>query len=278
MLCKERNSRIWRTALLFLLVICLLCWLASLGATHASPLRKLDPVLKLLLLKQESSDAQRAPLRAIPYVSPVMMRVHQPDSINAIIKVSGNPMAVESAGARVRTVIGGIVTADVPLRSLNDLICLPNVIYVQAARQMEPALLDASVPDTRADQVWQSVPGYTGKGVIVGIIDAGIDWAHPDFQGDDGTSRILYIWDQTVHTPGQHPPVYGYGTEWTKAHIDSGQCQEMDATSHGTHTASTMAGNGGDRHEFTGMAPEADIIAQGSSVWFNFLDSSTSLI
>jgi subtilisin family serine protease len=259
MLCKDKNSQIWRAALPFLLLISLLCWLASLGATYASPLRKLDPDLKLLLLTDgKPNAAPRIPLR--------MMSARQPDLINAIIKVSGNPMAIESAGARVRSVIGNIVTADVPVRSLNDLVDLSNVIYIQAARQMQPALLDVSVPDTRADQVWQSTPGYTGKGVIVGIIDAGIDWRHPDFKNDDGTSRILYIWDQTVESlklPNDFDgfPGYGYGTEWTKAHIDSGQCHEMDATSHGTHIASTIAGDGRGSHEFTGMAPEADIIA-----------------
>jgi len=253
MLFKRKSLQNWRPGLLFLLVISLSCWLASLGTTHASLLQKLDPVLKPFVLGRDL--ARRAPTAIYP-----MVRPHEPGLINAIIKVSGNPMAIESAGARVRSVIGDIVTADIPLRSLNDLIHLPNVIYIQAARQMELALLDVSVPDTKADQVWGSVPGYTGKGVIVGVVDAGIDWRHPDFSGDDGTSRILYIWDQTARTPGQYPSVYGYGTEWTKEHIDSGQCQEMDATSHGTHIASTMAGNGGNRHEFTGMAPEADII------------------
>ena len=248
-----RKKWFLQIALLLLLVI-FLHWFAPLARTMQAPfLWKLDPILKPLIIDMDR--AYRAP------TAQRFTRPHAPDLINAIIKVSGSPVAIESAGARVRSVIGNIVTADVPRHSLNDLISLPNVIYVQAARQMQPALLDISVPDTGADQVWRSAPGYTGKGVIVGIVDAGIDWEHPDFRGSDGTSRILYIWDQIVQTPGQYPAWYGYGTEWTKAHIDSGQCQEMDATSHGTHIASTIAGNGGDKHEFTGMAPEADIIA-----------------
>lgn len=224
----------------------------GVDARQAMLLQKLDPILRLMVIKQESG--------AAPGTSLPIIHLREPGVVNTIVKVSGNPLAMESTGARVRSVIGDIVTADVPLYSLADLIELPNVFYVQAARQMEPALLDASVPNTKADQVWRSVPGYTGKGVIVGVIDTGIDWKHPDFRTVDGTSRILYIWDQMVQTPGQTPMDYEYGTEWTKAHIDSGQCQEMDASGHGTHVASIIAGDGRNRHQFTGVAPEAEII------------------
>ena len=255
MLNKGKSSQISHARLMAVLAAfsILLTSGIDIEARHDPPIQKLDPVLRLLIIKQE--------LNAAPSVFLPMMHVREPDVINAMIKVSGNPMAIESAGARVRSVTGSIVTADIPLRSLNALIELSNVVYVQAARQMQPALLDVSVSDTGADQVWRSVPGYTGKGVIVGIIDSGIDWKHPDFTGADGTSRILYIWDQTVQTHGQFPAGYEYGTEWTKAHIDSGQCQEMDASGHGTHVASIIAGDGRGRHKFTGMAPEADIIA-----------------
>jgi len=255
MLNKGKSSQIYNVRLMAVLAAfsILLTSGIDIEARHDPPIQKLDPVLRLLIIKQE--------LNAAPSVFLPMMHLREPDVINAIIKVSGNPTAIESAGARVRSVTGSIVTADVPLRSLKTLINLSNVVYVQAARQMQPVLMDVSVPDTGADQVWRSVPGYTGKGVIVGIIDSGIYWKHPDFTGADGTSRILYIWDQTVQTFGQHPAGYEYGTEWTKAHIDSGQCQEMDASGHGTHVASIIAGDGRGRHKFTGMAPEADIIA-----------------
>lgn len=240
-------------ALFILLLVFSLKWSESSAAMAYPPaLRKLDPLLKSLYFKRE--------LRAAPGLLQ-HIRHGEPEVINAIVKFSGSPGAIESTGARVRSIIGDIVTADIPVSALSDLVDLPDVIYIQAARIMQPALLDISVPDTRADQVWQSTPGYTGKGVIVGIIDEGVDWQHPDFKGNDGTSRILYIWDQIVQTPGQYPGGYRYGTEWTKAQIDSGQCQVMDATSHGTHTASTIAGNSRGADKFTGMAPEADIIA-----------------
>ncbi len=135
---------------------------------------------------------------------------------------------------------------------------------MQINNVMRPAL-DVSVPETKADQVWKSNPGYTGKGVIIGVIDTGIDWKNPDFMKEDGTTRILYIWDQTINTPTRFPEGYKYGTEWTKRDIDSGICLHMDVNSHGTHVAGTAAGNGRNGSEFIGMAPEADIIVVKTS-------------
>ena len=229
----------------------------------ATNLHKVDPVLKRFIVKQGTMAAPGA----LSLFAPPMMQPRDPGIISAIIKTSGNPMAIESSGVRVRTVIGEFATADVPFQSLNRLIELPSVVYVQASRLMEPALLDVSVPGTGAHQVWNSTPGYTGKGVIVGVIDSGIDWSHPDFTGKDGTSRILYIWDQCgdTGTRGRGDAGISYGVEWTKADIDSGLCEEMDPSGHGTHVSSTIAGNGGDLHGFSGMAPDADIIVVKTS-------------
>ena len=53
----------------------------------------------------------------------------------------------------------------------------------------------------------------TGRGVIIGIADSGIDYLHPDFIYPDGTSKILYLWDQTKD--GKPPKGYYIGTEYT---------------------------------------------------------------
>jgi len=112
--------------------------------------------------------------------------------------------------------------------------------------------------------------GYTGKGVVIGIIDSGIDWTHDDFvDPDSGKSRIRYIWDTRVTTPGKTPAdVFGgalsglsYGTVWTKAEIDGGSCTETDTNGHGTHVAGSATGNGFATGKYTGIAPNADIIA-----------------
>lgn len=116
---------------------------------------------------------------------------------------------------------------------------------------------------------WEVQRGYTGHGVIVGDDDSGVDWAHGDFLDQEGKSRILYLWDTTVETPGKDPEtLFGftgldYGTVYTKEEIDNGLCTEFDPPAsggHGTHTLGTAAGNGGATGKYTGMAPNADII------------------
>ncbi len=232
------------------------------GSSFSDDLQKLDPVLKSFLIKDGKTE-----------LAPVLDgRGQNLDDLifNTIIKINGNPDRLTSAGIRIRSKSEKFVTADVPLRSLSRLISLSNVVYVQSARkmylcrEMSPKI-DVSVPEIRADQAWSSNPSFTGKGVIVGIIDTGIDWSHPDFLGADGKTRIQYIWDQTISTPSRFPDGFYYGTEWTKTDIDAGICGEMDGDGHGTHIASIIAGNSRGYHKFTGVAPEAEIIMVKSS-------------
>ncbi|MBD3184911.1 S8 family serine peptidase [Candidatus Poribacteria bacterium] len=224
-------------------------------ADSYTSLQKLDPVLKKFVIKDPTPAVLSAPA----------VRSGQDDYFNAIIKFNGSPTYLGHYGVNIRTIIGNFATADIPINSIRELIKIPEIIHIQVSRRMMPKLLDKSVPDTRSDQVWQSNPAYTGKGVIVGVIDQGVDWSHPDLRNEDGSSRILYLWDQTMNLSGRYPRDFGYGTEWTKEQIDKGQCKSMDATSHGTHIASTMAGNSRGKNNFNGVAPEADIIVVKTS-------------
>ncbi|MGC8764022.1 MAG: S8 family serine peptidase [Acidobacteriota bacterium] len=89
--------------------------------------------------------------------------------------------------------------------------------------------------------------GFRGEGALYGAIDTGIDWSHADFQNPDGSSRILYLWDQTDPT-GPPPTGFTYGTEWTQAQINAGSCTETDNDTttwgHGTSTTGAGAGDG----------------------------------
>lgn len=119
----------------------------------------------------------------------------------------------------------------------------------------------------------------TGKGVIVGVIDSGIDWRHPDFLKADGTSRIIAIWDlfdesfaKSGGKIGTSPPTLTAegdvlpGTIYTNSQINAAlkgkeTVNTQDNNGHGTATAGTAAGNGrstGGKN--AGVAPEADLI------------------
>ena len=56
--------------------------------------------------------------------------------------------------------------------------------------------------------------GLTGKGILTGVVDSGVDYFHPDFRNADGSSRILRLWDQSIQ--GNPPQGYVTGTEYTK--------------------------------------------------------------
>ncbi len=102
---------------------------------------------------------------------------------------------------------------------------------------------------------------YTGKGVMLGFIDTGIDYTHPDFQDATGKTRIKFIWDHLLADSANTPMPYAYGQEFTGADIDSGRATaHHDQGVHGTVITGMGGGNGNATGEFTGAAPEADLV------------------
>lgn len=117
----------------------------------------------------------------------------------------------------------------------------------------------------------QSFP-LLGKGVLIGIVDSGIDYENPDFRNADGTTRILALWDQTIQS-GKPPEGYHIGTEFTSEQINEALRMEVreeryhivpsrDTSGHGTAVAGIVAGNGrGSKSgKYRGAAPEAGLL------------------
>jgi subtilisin family serine protease len=107
--------------------------------------------------------------------------------------------------------------------------------------------------------------GLSGEGVLVAIIDSGIDYRHPDFINPDGTSRMVCIWDQTLQ--GAPPEGFLYGTEFSNAQINSAlaggaDVPHKDYAGHGTAVAGIAAGTAmASEGAELGVAPRASIIA-----------------
>lgn len=117
-------------------------------------------------------------------------------------------------------------------------------------------------------QVQRGALGLTGRGVVIGFLDTGIRYDEKVFQNEDGSTRILGIWDQTIQT-GETPEGILYGTEYKKEEIDralrSNNPREIvpsyDEIGHGTALASVAAGSSlRSGLSFLGAAPEADIV------------------
>lgn len=102
---------------------------------------------------------------------------------------------------------------------------------------------------------------FTGKNVIIGYIDQGLDHQHPDFLDTNGKSRVLYYWDQTLPVNARTPQPYGYGQLWYKSDIDAGICTSTEnSTAHGTSVAGVGSSNGLACGAEKGMAPDSKII------------------
>ena len=106
-----------------------------------------------------------------------------------------------------------------------------------------------------------------GSGVLIGLVDTGIDFTNPLFQYGDGSTRIRYIWDQERDTDRSPEGIF-YGTEYSReeinealrSHSPKSMIPFSDPTYHGTFLAALAAGNDNTTENFTGMAPGVEIM------------------
>ena len=106
-----------------------------------------------------------------------------------------------------------------------------------------------------------------GRGILVAVIDTGIDYRHQSFLYNDGTTRIISLWDQTIQE-GPPPEGFTYGTEYTREHINVALRSEdplsivpsVDNNGHGTAIASVIAGKPNQDQSFSGVVPEAELL------------------
>ncbi len=106
-----------------------------------------------------------------------------------------------------------------------------------------------------------------GTRVLVAVIDTGIDYQHPAFKYNDGTSRILTMWDQTEQS-GTIPETFTFGSEYSRDQINAALSSEAplslvpttDTNGHGTAMASVLAGSPNVSEAFSGVVPQADLV------------------
>ncbi|MCP4402809.1 MAG: S8 family peptidase [bacterium] len=195
-----------------------------------------------------------------------------------LVQFTGDVAALTAQGFEPRTVAGDVASGMLPLKSVEAVAAMPQVVRIEIARPMQSEL-NQSLSEIHADLVHAGPPGNRGSGVIIGIIDSGIDIMHQSFRRPDGETRILSIWDQTL-TPADsesHPTGYNYGVEYSETSINTSitaggppnTVRHTDSdirAGHGTHVAGiaagdgSVAGNGQPAFTFVGVAPEADII------------------
>ncbi len=170
--------------------------------------------------------------------------------VSVLLVFSNTPSTQQLLALRelgtVETFTGHVATMHLPVNMLPQVASLDFVSRVSRARILS-AKLDASVPEILADKVWETVQdsagnAVNGTGVVIGIIDTGIDLTHRDFFFENGTSKILFLWDQSVN--GNHPQGYDYGNECSRTMIESRTCNEIDGDLEGSAYLGTSTGHG----------------------------------
>ncbi|HET8682587.1 MAG TPA: S8 family serine peptidase [Micromonosporaceae bacterium] len=237
---------------------------------------KLDPGAKFVAARSPATLARLSEQS----VFNVAQQVDEVAVATVFVRFTGDVSTVERAGMRVHSVAGDIATGEVQVDQLETLAQLDSVVRVELSRVLHHEM-DLGLPEAGVPAVHAGPPGLRGAGVIVGIVDPGIDYLHSAFRRDDGTSRILAIWDQGLEPQGieTSPAGFGYGVEYRKPAIDEAIASDKpfdlvrhrdqairDVGCHGTHVAGIAAGDGlaagparTDR-VFTGVAPAADIV------------------
>ncbi len=186
--------------------------------------------------------------------------------------------ALETLGVHIGTKAGNIWTVSVPVQKIESFIQIKGIDYIELDLPIAPDM-DAARTVTRTDSVHGgyaplTMP-YTGKNVVVGIIDAGFDYNHPTNKDTSGNSwRIKKIWEQK--SAGTAPSGFSYGNEITNTATMQSTGTDLQQFSHGAHVAGIAAGSGygsNGNNQYRGIAFESDMVFVGitpdSTQWTN---------
>lgn len=182
-----------------------------------------------------------------------------------IVKYSGSLEEIRNLGIQVVELQNEFAIVTIKESLIERLSEFPQIEYIEKPKRLffsvENGKIASCIPPVQR-------PPYnlTGRGVLVGVIDSGIDYANPVFQNADGTTRIRNLWDQSL---SQNPPEgYLIGTEYTSEQINEALRQptmqerrqivpSQDISGHGTAVAGVAAGG---TNEYRGVAYESELI------------------
>lgn len=187
-----------------------------------------------------------------------------------IIKYSGSLERFREMGIQVVELQNEYAIITIKESLIEEFSMFPEVEYIEKPKRLyfETA---AGRRVSCIDSVQRASPFLTGKGVLVAVIDSGIDYANADFRNEDGSTRIRALWDQSI--AGNPPEGYLIGTEYTAEQINEAlkepaalrQLQivpSRDTSGHGTAVAGIAAGNGRGSvgRVQAGVASESDLL------------------
>lgn len=194
----------------------------------------------------------------------------QPGNWEVIVKYNGDIQAVATMeGGQVQLLSDQFAVINIEKTRIRNLLNYTQVEYIEVPKRL--IYTQSNMVSSCITSVQNNAPyRLRGTGVLLAIIDSGINYFHPDFRNEDGTTRIESIWDQTI--VGKPPVGFLTGTEYTRAQINealNAPTQEeglqivpsRDLNGHGTHVAGIAGGNGrAGSGQIVGAAPDAEFI------------------
>ncbi|HQG13222.1 MAG TPA: S8 family serine peptidase [bacterium] len=239
------------------LFLCVLCSIqVALASASALANPKIDSFIKTSKLRKSAVSYKALSMKA-------SVKSEDSEMVEVFIK-SSDPESTKSKIKRaqgwVHTSTDSVITASIASDSLESIAESEEVQFIEGGKPIGKSNDKAAI-EINAGEVSKSLnlpEGYTGEGVIIGIIDTGIDYSHADFKDAEGRSRIISIWNQ-MHSGGKSPSEIenSFGTECDSDSIADGSCPLADSDGHGTHVAATAAGSD---ETYRGIAPDANII------------------
>ncbi|HEV8113364.1 MAG TPA: S8 family serine peptidase [Planctomycetota bacterium] len=239
-------------------------------------------------LKAASNDtetrAAHKELKAVEgrYFAPITSGLHFPDDpvefrmwrtsfgvpfVSAFIVSSASQEDLTALGVVIRSQIGDIFTALIPLARVPALEDLASVRQIELARLLVPSVTVQKTPLQFTGIEALNTSGLTGAGTIIGVIDNWLDLRHPDFLDASGTaSRVLAYWDQTADVV---KGAVGFGAEYSNSEITAALgggavwVPALPQDGHGTLVTGIAAGNGRTKAAgvaYPGAAPDAEIV------------------
>lgn len=227
-------------------------------------------LISVSLAAQETAPSRQPPFQiGLALDSPRAIQVALRHKRGAFSESELNEIRSELSrwGGAIGTHLGGLLTVSIPSNRLHSLQAFSRFAELELHQPDEPLSMSISRGNSQIGGAWRGINadtvhslGFTGKGVLVGVVDDGFDIYHGDFKDSNGKTRILFVWNQMSDNPAQFPtaPAYAYGTEWDSAAINAGAAT-IPNNAHGTNCLGVAAGDGSQSGE-KGVAPDANII------------------
>lgn len=184
------------------------------------------------------------------------------DAVSAYVSIDPESTSWSELGLEPIAIAGNTATVRVPAASLQKLAGQKGVRYIQLTAGVSQ-MLDVARKEAGTDDIHKGVSlqqPFTGKDVVVGIVDAGFDYLHSAFRNPtDGSLRIKRVWEQKASTlsGAKAPEKFGYGIELNTPELIEAAQGDTDSNSHGTHVAAIAAGDDDYKDgAYVGNAPE----------------------